>query len=53
MGGACRLVYAWERLKMHIKFWSENLKGRINLEDLKVDRRIILRRILKKQAGME
>lgn len=35
---------------MHIKLWSENLKGRDHLEDLDVDVRIILKRVLKKQG---
>jgi hypothetical protein len=26
--------------KIHIKFWSENLKGKDNLRDTSVDRRI-------------
>jgi hypothetical protein len=33
---------------MYTKFWSENLKGRYNSEDLRVDGRIILECILKK-----
>jgi hypothetical protein len=33
---------------MHTKFWSENLKGRDNLEDLGIGRRIILECILEK-----
>jgi hypothetical protein len=28
---------------MHIKFWLENLKGKDQLEDLNIDRRIILK----------
>jgi hypothetical protein len=32
---------------MHTKFWSENLKGRDDLEDLGIDGRIILDQILK------
>jgi hypothetical protein len=33
------MIYAY-------KFWSQNLKGRNQLEDLGVDRKIILERIL-------
>jgi hypothetical protein len=33
---------------MHIKFWSENLKGRDHVDDLDVDGRIILELILGK-----
>jgi hypothetical protein len=33
---------------MHAKFWSENVKGRDNPEDLGTDGRIILGRILEK-----
>jgi hypothetical protein len=32
----------WERRKMHTWFWWATLKGRIYLEDLEVDERIIL-----------
>jgi hypothetical protein len=35
---------------MHTEFWSENLKRRDQAEVLDVDRRIILKRILKKQC---
>jgi hypothetical protein len=31
---------------MHTKFWLEDLKGRDHLEDLSIDRRIILEWIL-------
>jgi hypothetical protein len=37
---------------MSTKFWSENLKGRDDSEDLGVDRRIILEWILEK-IGLE
>jgi hypothetical protein len=37
--------------EMHTKFWSENLKERDHLEDLGMDRRIILEWILDKQDG--
>jgi hypothetical protein len=39
---------AWEKREMHIKFQSENLKGRDHAEDLSLDGRIILERILGK-----
>jgi hypothetical protein len=34
---------------MHTKYWSENLKGTEHLEDVGIDRRIILNWILEKQ----
>jgi hypothetical protein len=34
--------------RKHTKFWSENLKGRDNLEDLGIDGRIILEWIIEK-----
>jgi hypothetical protein len=36
---------------MHVIFWSENLKGRADLEDLGVDGMIILEWILGKWGG--
>jgi hypothetical protein len=36
---------------MHRIFWLENLKGRDDLEDLGVDGKIILERVLRKQDG--
>jgi hypothetical protein len=39
MGRAC---------SKHTKFWSENLKGRDHVEDVDIDRRIILQWILGK-----
>jgi hypothetical protein len=39
-------------MKMHTKFWSGNLKGRHHLEDLGVDRRIVLKWILKMGVNM-
>jgi len=45
LSGICS---AWERLEMRTKFWSENLKGRNHLENLDVDGKIILKRILGK-----
>jgi hypothetical protein len=35
------MYYAWERLEMRTRIWSENLKGREELEELGVDGRII------------
>jgi hypothetical protein len=39
---------AEERGEMQTKFWLENMKGRDNLEELCIDDRIILERILEK-----
>jgi hypothetical protein len=36
---------------MNTKFWSENLNGRVHLEDKGVDGRIILGRKLEKLCG--
>jgi hypothetical protein len=36
---------------MHTQFWSENLKGRDDAEDLGVDGRIILEQILYGNGG--
>jgi hypothetical protein len=47
MGGACS---THGRDEMHIKFQSENLKGRDHSEDLGVDGKI-LELILRKQSG--
>jgi hypothetical protein len=33
----------WEREKIHVKFWFENLKGKDCMEDLGIDGRIILK----------
>jgi hypothetical protein len=33
---------------MHTKFWSENLKGKDHLEELGVDRKVVLKWILGK-----
>jgi hypothetical protein len=38
--------------EMHTIFWSENLKVRDYLEDLDVEKRIILEWILRKYGGM-
>jgi hypothetical protein len=46
LGGACT-THGRNEIIMHIKLWSENLKGRDHLEELSVDRRIILERILR------
>jgi hypothetical protein len=43
-GHAARIV----EIKMHIRFRTENLKGRDNLENLDVDGKIILEWILGK-----
>jgi hypothetical protein len=37
---------------MHTKFWSENLKGRDDMEDLDMDRRIITEWIVGKRWEM-
>jgi hypothetical protein len=37
---------------MHAEFWSENLKGRDNLEVLGIDEKIILEWILWKYSEM-
>jgi hypothetical protein len=37
--------------EMHIRFWSENLKGRIPLGDLGADGRIILEWIVVEYGG--
>jgi len=39
--------YTWGRSEMHTKFESENLKERDYLRDTAIDRRIILKWILK------
>jgi hypothetical protein len=36
---------------MHVRFWSENLKGRDHSKDLDVDGKIILEYILRKKGG--
>jgi hypothetical protein len=36
---------------MHSKYWPEDLKGRVHLEDLDVDGRMILKHLLK-EGGM-
>jgi len=35
-------VASMETGEMHIKFWSENMKGKYHVEDLGIDWRIIL-----------
>jgi hypothetical protein len=40
--------HTWEIQEMHKMFWFESLKRRDHLEDLDIDRRIILERILGK-----
>jgi hypothetical protein len=46
MGGACS---THERLETHMKYWSENQKGRDLSEDLDVDGKIVLEFILGKK----
>jgi hypothetical protein len=46
MGGACS-AYGW-RGEVYTGFWWRNLMERSHLEDLGVDRRIILRWIFRK-----
>jgi hypothetical protein len=48
MGCSCS---TYGREKMHIMFRLENLKGRGHLEDLDVDGKMILERILRKYGG--
>jgi hypothetical protein len=36
---------------MHTKFWSGKLKVRVHMEDLNIDKRIILDWILEKEGG--
>jgi hypothetical protein len=36
-------------MRMNTKFWLKNMKGRDHLEDLDIDRRIILEWILEKK----
>jgi hypothetical protein len=43
---------AWDRLELHKKFWSENLKGRAHWEGVIVDGKIILEWILGKWCGL-
>jgi hypothetical protein len=38
-------------MKMHTKFYSDNMKGRDHLEDLDIGRTIILEWILGKEGG--
>jgi hypothetical protein len=45
--------HVWERREMHTQFWKQNLKKRHHLEDLGVDRSIILKSTLKKMGGCE
>jgi len=37
------MKHALGRCEMHMKFWSENLKGTDHSEELSVDTRIILK----------
>jgi hypothetical protein len=36
-------VAEWERYEVYIGLWLENLKGRDHVEDLDIDRKIILK----------
>jgi len=40
-----------ERREIHTKFWLENLKGGVNLEDLGIGGKTILEWILWKEGG--
>jgi len=40
-----------EEIKMHTKFWSEDVEGRQRSKDVSVDGRIILKLVLKKRCG--
>lgn len=44
------LHHAWEKWEMHIKFWLETLMKRDHSEDLYVDWKTLLERILRVQA---
>jgi hypothetical protein len=48
MGGECSTHGG--RREIHTKFWSENLKGRDQSDDLGVDGRIILEWILERDS---
>jgi hypothetical protein len=41
----------WENNEIHIIFWFETLKGRDHLEDLGIDRKIILEWMLENRVG--
>lgn len=43
--------YVWGRREMHVGFWRGNRRERDDLEDVEVDGRTILLRIVKKQTG--
>jgi hypothetical protein len=49
MGGACSTDGRCEKLIE--SFWSENLKGKDHSEDINVEGRIILERILGEKCG--
>jgi hypothetical protein len=40
--------HAWRRTEVYKTFWWRSLRGKRNLEDLEVDGRILLKRILNK-----
>jgi hypothetical protein len=42
------MQHKWERGEIYTEFWWGNLKGRVSLENLYVDRRIILKCVFKK-----
>jgi len=41
------MQHSWRRREMHTKFCTENMKGKEELGDLRVDGRIIVKYILK------
>jgi hypothetical protein len=43
--------HAWETAEVHIGFWWGDMKERIHLEDLGVDRGILLKPIFKQWDG--
>ena len=43
--------HVWEIGEVHTGFWWEDLRQREHLEDLDVDGRIILKRVIKKWDG--
>jgi transcription termination factor Rho len=44
--------HEWERIGMHTGFLRENVKKRNHLEDVGVDRRVILKWNLRKKHGI-
>jgi hypothetical protein len=45
------MQHAWGDMKIHTKFWSENLNGNDHSKDLETDRKVILEWILGKKCG--